>query len=627
MPVAIDKRTARLVAKDVAFGAELKALKGKILSLQKKGTADVFRLGDYLSEARRLLKGHFGSWIKTECGINPRTALGYRRVASELKSHRDLLIARQVQPTVLLKLAVRPELRQEALTRIKAGERLLVKDLSGPSSHTPSHTSATSRGSRLSAAARSIARTLSALEQEVDDVITNPWMDSRSATDSADRMIALAERLEGLGRFLCEEQDGTRWQRLASLLRKGAASRREGKAVWYGRSKAATVLERASRFSGDKSVVEPGYLSWDSLWDMRHPGLKVLELCSGAGGLASGLRRAGFETAGLVEQNAAACKTLTANFPEASILHSDIREADLSAFEGIDLLAAGLPCPPFSQTGQKLGRHDPRNLFPAAIDIAKKLRPRAILFENVPGLMQSRHTTLRAEIISDLESVNYSAQWIELSSQDFGVPQRRKRLFLVAFRDEAAQQRFRVPTRSDGNFEFKCTVYDVIAKELMSKGWRPSEEAVRRLKCLAPTLIGGSEKKQGMDLGMPKSRTRWEMMGVDPLGFANEPPAADHQGPIRLTLSMLAAIQDFSPRWQFFGERQEVFRQITNAVPSIVGAYIGAAVRIALTGEETTPGTVLHLLRWYSEQRRREMQYGDLPEDWEDDYSVPTAAE
>lgn len=62
---------------------------------------------------------------------------------------------------------------------------------------------------------------------------------------------------------------------------------------------------------------------------------------------------------------------------------------------------------------------------------------------------------------------------------------------------------------------------------------------------------------------------------------------------------MLTAIQGFSQRWQFVGERQEVSRQITNAVPSIVGAHIRATVRLALTSEKTTPGTVLHLLRWF----------------------------
>ena len=91
---------------------------------------------------------------------------------------------------------------------------------------------------------------------------------------------------------------------------------------------------------------------------------------------------------------------------------------------------------------------------------------------------------------------------------------------------------------------------------------------------------------------------------------------------------MLAAIQGFPRGWQFAGKQQQVFRQIANAVPSMVGAYIGAAIRIALTEEETTPSTVLHLLRWLSQQQRQERLYGDLPdEDWEDSYSRQTAAE
>ena len=115
-------------------------------------------------------------------------------------------------------------------------------------------------------------------------------------------------------------------------------------------------------------------------------GLAVLELCAGGGGQALGLEAAGFESEAAVEIDAHSCATLRLNRPEWRVIQSDIREVSGCDFRGIDLLAGGVPCPPFSIAGKQLGRHDERDLFPEALRIIEESKPAAVLLENVPGL-------------------------------------------------------------------------------------------------------------------------------------------------------------------------------------------------------------------------------------------------
>ena len=107
--------------------------------------------------------------------------------------------------------------------------------------------------------------------------------------------------------------------------------------------------------------------------------ISVLELCAGAGGQALGFEDAGFEHAGLVELDGHACKTLRFNRPSWNVIQADLNEFDARPYSGVDVVAAGLPCPPFSKAGKQLGENDERNLFPAALRVIAQVRPRAIL--------------------------------------------------------------------------------------------------------------------------------------------------------------------------------------------------------------------------------------------------------
>src|SRR5512142_590124 len=118
---------------------------------------------------------------------------------------------------------------------------------------------------------------------------------------------------------------------------------------------------------------------------MPKPELSSLELCAGAGGQAIGLEAAGFAPQAVVEIDHHCCETLRKNRPRWQVTEQDIRKFDGNKFEGVDLLAAGLPCPPFSVAGKQLGAKDERNLFPAALRIIEQVQPRAVMIENVRG--------------------------------------------------------------------------------------------------------------------------------------------------------------------------------------------------------------------------------------------------
>jgi len=121
----------------------------------------------------------------------------------------------------------------------------------------------------------------------------------------------------------------------------------------------------------------------------KSPELTTLEVCAGAGGQALGLEQAGIAHAGLVELNRNACRTLLLNRPEWNVIERDLNTFDGAAFKGVEIVSGGLPCPPFSVAGKQLGDSDERNLFPAMIRLVDQLRPRAVIIENVRGIMDA----------------------------------------------------------------------------------------------------------------------------------------------------------------------------------------------------------------------------------------------
>jgi DNA (cytosine-5)-methyltransferase 1 len=305
-----------------------------------------------------------------------------------------------------------------------------------------------------------------------------------------------------------------------------------------------------------------------------------LEICAGAGGQSLGLEQAGFSHLAAVEIDVAACETLQHNRSEWNVIRQDIHDFNGADYRGkVDLFAGGVPCPPFSIAGKQLGADDERDLFPCALEIIKACEPRAIMFENVRGLASARFANYLKQLRDRLHLLKYKTDWRILNASDFGVPQLRPRFVLVAMREEAFRN-FKWP--NDNNEP--PTVGEALRKLMTEGGWRGADAWARKANGIGPTLVGGSRKHGGPDLGPTRARAAWLKLHVDGKGLADAPPKATD--PLdylpRLTLPMAAVIQGFPPGWEFLGRKTAAYRQIGNAFPPPVACAVGASLKEAI---------------------------------------------
>jgi len=307
----------------------------------------------------------------------------------------------------------------------------------------------------------------------------------------------------------------------------------------------------------------------------------VLDICTGAGGEALGIERAGFRNVASVEIEPVACQTLRGNRPSWRVIESDIRAINGADFRGVDLLAGGVPCPPFTIAGKQLGAADERDLFPEALHLIEQAEPKAVMLENVPGFASARFTAYRNELIGKLIRLRYDVQWRVLQASDYGVPQLRPRFVLVALRQPYAEA-FYWPAPAKSSTTVSMAIGDLMA----SHGWPGAVQWSCKANGIAPTLVGGSKKHGGPDLGPTRARKQWAMLGVDGLGIANQVPGEDFplEGLPRLTLRMAARIQAFPDTWTFAGGKTAAYRQIGNAFPPFVAQAVGEAIMAALLG-------------------------------------------
>jgi DNA (cytosine-5)-methyltransferase 1 len=285
-----------------------------------------------------------------------------------------------------------------------------------------------------------------------------------------------------------------------------------------------------------------------------------------------------------VEIDADACKTLNGNRPGWTVLNQDITTFDAKPYKGVDLVAAGLPCPPFSLAGQKRGEQDERNLFPAALRIIDEVRPKAVMIENVRGLLDRNFTYYRELISERLQGIGYETRFELLNAADFGVPQSRPRVFIIALKPQYAAL-FEMPQKHVGRPpSVGETIFDLVA----SNGWVGAAAWRDLADGIAPAIVGGSKKHGGPDLGPTRARAAWAILGVDGKGIADTAPEPELKGMPRLTVPMVSRIQGFPDDWTFSGRKTAAYRQVGNALPPPLAFAVGKAIFDALKASQTS---------------------------------------
>ncbi|NMD56339.1 MULTISPECIES: DNA cytosine methyltransferase [Tsukamurella] len=337
--------------------------------------------------------------------------------------------------------------------------------------------------------------------------------------------------------------------------------------------------------------------------------LTVVEICAGAGGQSLGLHLAGFRHTLAVELDEDAAATLDRNLrrladdeglEQPKVAIGDVADESVWSPEehrGVSLLAGGVPCPPFSIAGQQKGAEDERDLFAWAVEAAGRMEPDAILLENVRGLSMPRFAGYRQAVLDRLAELGYKADWRLLEARDFGVPQLRPRFILVALKEEFAPY-FAWPEPS----ETAPTVGEALKPLMAASGWRGATAWAKKANRIAPTIVGGSKKHGGPDLGPTRAKHAWMQLSVDGFGVANEAPTKDTPANYvpKLTNEMIARLQGWHQDraseyyWDFAparGKKTTIYRQIGNAFPPPVARAVGESIAAALrkTGDAKAP--------------------------------------
>ena len=236
-----------------------------------------------------------------------------------------------------------------------------------------------------------------------------------------------------------------------------------------------------------------------------------VEMCAGAGGQALGLEKAGFDHEALVEIESPFCLTLKTNRPQWNVHNLDLKDFDGRPYKGVDLLAGGLPCPPFSIAGKQLGKDDERDLFPTAIRLINEIKPRAIMIENVKGLLSPSFGDYREYILGQLKKLGYTAEWRLLNASSFGVPQLRPRAILVGLqKNYSGMFSWPEPLKTS-----PPSVGDVLHDLMAENGWRGAKRGARKQIASPQLLLAGLKSMAGLIWGrhaQGKHGQNWKWM-------------------------------------------------------------------------------------------------------------------
>jgi len=312
---------------------------------------------------------------------------------------------------------------------------------------------------------------------------------------------------------------------------------------------------------------------------MKRP-LTCVEICAGAGGQSLGLAMAGFVHIAMVEYEKEYCDVLRQNRPEWPVICADVHDFDGTPYRGVDLFAGGVPCPPFSVAGKQLGKDDERDLFPEALRLIREIKPRAIMLENVRGFLDSSFDLYREHILQSIAHMGYDVQIQLLQASDYGVSQLRPRVVIIGIRtDQPGAFSFSYPSPHP---EDTPTVGELLYDLMVANGWSGAKKWAQQANHIAPTIVGGSKKHGGPDLGPTRARRAWAEMGVEGKSIADAAPNKDFEGMPRLTPRMIARIQGFPDTWFFGNTKTRACRMIGNAFPPPVAKAVGQKIKEVL---------------------------------------------
>ena len=350
-----------------------------------------------------------------------------------------------------------------------------------------------------------------------------------------------------------------------------------------------------------EDVVE---LKKESAVQIEKNAFTTIELFAGAGGLALGIEKAGFETLGLIEFDKDAAESLKTNRPNWRVIHDDIANIscmDLEEYFGIkkgelDLLSGGAPCQAFSYAGKRLGLEDARGtLFYHYAIFLQKLQPKIFLFENVKGLLTHDKGRTYATITDIFEQAGYTIQKKVLNAWDYGVPQKRERLITIGIRNDLVEKTsFTFPKEQ----EYKPVLRDILLDCPEGPGV-PYGENKRKIFELVPP--GGYWRDIDPEIAKAYMKSCWNMgggrTGILRRMSLDEPSLTVLTSPSQkqterchplearpFTVRENARCQTFPDEWQFCGSVQSQYKQVGNAVPVNLAYEIGLEIHKSLEG-------------------------------------------
>jgi len=369
--------------------------------------------------------------------------------------------------------------------------------------------------------------------------------------------------------------------------------------------------------------------------------MRSIELFSGAGGMAIGLEQAGFDSVALFERDADACTALRYNRPNWNIIQGDVRDINFSHYGAVDLVAGGPPCQPFSMGGKAKGYQDDRDMFSHAARAVKELQPKAFIFENVRGLLRPAFSNyveyIRLQLTYPTFPISDNMSWetnlrrlhrhhtsknkakdlrynvtINLAdAANYGVPQRRHRVFFVGFRcDLHVGWSFPAPTHiSDNLLQAKYVTGDYWRSHNLNQLATPAKllrkvERLRSRDLIDTTPRWCTVRDALSDLPDPRIKNmilnhRFQPGARSYPGHTGSPldepakalKAGDHgvpggenmlrhtNGQVRyFTLRESARIQTFPDNYIFPGSWTESMRQLGNAVPVQLARVVASSV-------------------------------------------------